>query len=260
MRCWQKKASEHARGAALVDTIDTEPPEITSLPRRATACSPSTGTISVTMRHTRNAPRISPRVRPSSRAPSPDSVLVKFDWFSSSSVCGTQTRPYFGSNTFSIPEVDRHLQVEMTLNCVKPRRDLPIRLSFDVDVLDSNVGPTLRTPCLFEWDGVSRLAFGDLVRDEKSPVFEECSSPRRTDDVFLHKFIAKMSSQGPALCTAALQDTTYICKAIHEIGLVALGLIKRGVVWVAKISSMQFRMAILSLSVTSGEHIHEEHT
>ncbi|KAG1780474.1 hypothetical protein EV702DRAFT_1042756 [Suillus placidus] len=136
----------------------------------------------------------------------------------------------------------------MTLNCVKPRRDLPIRLNFDVDVLDSNVGPTWRTPCLFEWDGVSRLAFGDLVRDEKSPVFEECPSPRRTDDVFLHKFIAKMSTQGPALCTAALQDTTYICKAIHEIGLVALGLIKRGVVWVAKISSMQFRMAILTVS------------
>ncbi|KAG2335825.1 hypothetical protein BDR05DRAFT_953801, partial [Suillus weaverae] len=124
---------------------------------------------------------------------------------SSLSGCRTWTRLYVGNNAFSIPKVDWHLQVEMTLNCVNSQRDRPICSNFDVDALDSNVGPTLR----ILWDGVSRLAFGDLERP----------SPRRTDDVFLHKFIVKM-------CTAALQDTAYICEAIHEIRLlVALGFI-----------------------------------
>ncbi|KAG2745295.1 hypothetical protein P692DRAFT_201085821 [Suillus brevipes Sb2] len=36
--------------------------------------------------------------------------------------------------------------VETTLNCVESRWDCPIRLNFDVSVLNSNVGSILRAP------------------------------------------------------------------------------------------------------------------
>jgi arginase len=50
---------------------------------------------------------------------------------------------------FSMHEVDRYgigKVVEMALDHVNPKRDLPIHLSFDVDALDPSVAPSTGTP------------------------------------------------------------------------------------------------------------------
>ena len=50
---------------------------------------------------------------------------------------------------FSMHEVDKYgigRVVEMALDHVNPKRDLPIHLSFDVDALDPSVAPSTGTP------------------------------------------------------------------------------------------------------------------
>ena len=50
---------------------------------------------------------------------------------------------------FSMHEVDKYgigKVVEMALDHVNPKRDLPIHLSFDVDALDPSVAPSTGTP------------------------------------------------------------------------------------------------------------------
>jgi len=50
---------------------------------------------------------------------------------------------------FSMHEVDKYgigKVVEMALDHVTPKRDLPIHLSFDVDALDPSVAPSTGTP------------------------------------------------------------------------------------------------------------------
>lgn len=50
---------------------------------------------------------------------------------------------------FSMHEVDKYgigKVVEMALDYVNPKRDLPIHLSFDVDALDPSVAPSTGTP------------------------------------------------------------------------------------------------------------------
>ncbi|KAF9013939.1 arginase [Cyathus striatus] len=54
-----------------------------------------------------------------------------------------------GIKAFSMHEVDRYgigKVVEMALDHVNPKRDLPIHLSFDVDALDPSVAPSTGTP------------------------------------------------------------------------------------------------------------------
>lgn len=54
-----------------------------------------------------------------------------------------------GIKAFSMHEVDRWgigKVVEMALDAVNPKRDLPIHLSFDVDALDPTVAPSTGTP------------------------------------------------------------------------------------------------------------------
>ena len=53
---------------------------------------------------------------------------------------------------FSMHEVDKYgigKVVEMALDHVNPKRDLPIHLSFDVDALDPSVAPSTGTPVSF---------------------------------------------------------------------------------------------------------------
>jgi len=54
-----------------------------------------------------------------------------------------------GIRAFSMHEVDRYgigKVVELALDAVNPKRDLPIHLSFDVDALDPTVAPSTGTP------------------------------------------------------------------------------------------------------------------
>ncbi|KAI0093905.1 Ureohydrolase [Irpex rosettiformis] len=54
-----------------------------------------------------------------------------------------------GIKAFSMHEVDKHgigKVVELALDHVNPKRDLPIHLSFDVDALDPTVAPSTGTP------------------------------------------------------------------------------------------------------------------
>ena len=54
-----------------------------------------------------------------------------------------------GIKAFSMHEVDKYgigTVVEMALDHVNPKRDLPIHLSFDVDALDPSVAPSTGTP------------------------------------------------------------------------------------------------------------------
>lgn len=54
-----------------------------------------------------------------------------------------------GIRAFSMHEVDKYgigKVVEMALDHVNPKRDLPIHLSFDVDGLDPTVAPSTGTP------------------------------------------------------------------------------------------------------------------
>lgn len=54
-----------------------------------------------------------------------------------------------GVKAFSMHEVDKYgigMVVEMALDHVNPKRDLPIHLSFDVDALDPSVAPSTGTP------------------------------------------------------------------------------------------------------------------
>lgn len=54
-----------------------------------------------------------------------------------------------GIKAFSMHEVDKFgigRVVEMALDHVNPKRDLPIHLSFDVDALDPSVAPSTGTP------------------------------------------------------------------------------------------------------------------
>ncbi|CAB4377102.1 unnamed protein product [Rhizophagus irregularis] len=54
-----------------------------------------------------------------------------------------------GIKAFSMHEVDKYgigKVVEMALDAVNPKRDLPIHLSFDVDALDPTVAPSTGTP------------------------------------------------------------------------------------------------------------------
>ncbi|KAG2157528.1 Ureohydrolase [Suillus clintonianus] len=95
-------------------------------------------------------------------APSPDSVLAKFDWVSH---LPAERLVYIGLRdvdkgekeilkqhnikAFSMHEVDRYgigKVVEMALDYVNPQRDRPIHLSFDVDALDPSVAPSTGTP------------------------------------------------------------------------------------------------------------------
>jgi|ERR1700722_13197257 len=55
----------------------------------------------------------------------------------------------YGIKAFSMHEVDKYgigPVVEMALDYVTPKRDLPIHLSFDVDALDPSVAPSTGTP------------------------------------------------------------------------------------------------------------------
>ncbi|KAG1803858.1 Ureohydrolase [Suillus plorans] len=95
-------------------------------------------------------------------APSPDSVLAKFDWVSH---LPAERLVYIGLRdvdkgekeilkkhnikAFSMHDVDRYgigKVVEMALDHVNPQRDRPIHLSFDVDALDPSVAPSTGTP------------------------------------------------------------------------------------------------------------------
>ena len=54
-----------------------------------------------------------------------------------------------GIKAFSMHEVDKYgigKVVELALDHVNPKRDLPIHLSFDVDALDPSVAPSTGTP------------------------------------------------------------------------------------------------------------------
>ena len=54
-----------------------------------------------------------------------------------------------GIKAFSMHDVDKHgigKVVELALDHVNPKRDLPIHLSFDVDALDPSVAPSTGTP------------------------------------------------------------------------------------------------------------------
>ena len=54
-----------------------------------------------------------------------------------------------GIKAFSMHEVDKYgigKVVELALDHVNPKRDLPIHLSFDVDALDPTVAPSTGTP------------------------------------------------------------------------------------------------------------------
>jgi len=55
----------------------------------------------------------------------------------------------YGIRAFSMHEIDKYgigKVVEMALDHVNPKRDLPIHLSFDVDALDPSVAPSTGTP------------------------------------------------------------------------------------------------------------------
>jgi arginase len=55
----------------------------------------------------------------------------------------------YNIKAFSMHEVDRYgigQVVQMALDHVNPKRDLPIHLSFDVDALDPSVAPSTGTP------------------------------------------------------------------------------------------------------------------
>ncbi len=57
-----------------------------------------------------------------------------------------------GIKAFSMHEVDKYgigKVVELALDHVNPKRDLPIHLSFDVDALDPTVAPSTGTPVCF---------------------------------------------------------------------------------------------------------------
>jgi arginase len=58
----------------------------------------------------------------------------------------------YGIKAFSMFHVDKYgigKVVEMALDHVNPKRDLPIHLSFDVDALDPSVAPSTGTPVGF---------------------------------------------------------------------------------------------------------------
>ena len=66
-----------------------------------------------------------------------------------------------GIKAFSMHEVDKYgigKVVEMALDAVNPKRDLPIHLSFDVDALDPSVAPSTGTPVRREYERVTRRA------------------------------------------------------------------------------------------------------
>lgn len=110
---------------------------------------------------------------------------------------------------FSMHEVDKYgigKVVEMALDHVNPKRDLPIHLSFDVDALDPSVAPSTGTPVSFP-----------VVR-------------RRSDrsDV--------MQVRGGL----TFREGHYICEAIWETGLlVALDLMVGGIVTILRQSVHQ---------------------
>ncbi|KAG1891451.1 Ureohydrolase [Suillus subluteus] len=85
-------------------------------------------------------------------APSPDSVLAKFDWVShlpAERLGEKEILKKHSIKAFSMHDVDRYgigKVVEMALDHVNPQRDRPIHLSFDVDALDPSVAPSTGTP------------------------------------------------------------------------------------------------------------------
>jgi Arginase/agmatinase/formimionoglutamate hydrolase, arginase family len=68
---------------------------------------------------------------------------------------------------FSMHEVDKYgigKVVEMALDHVNPKRDLPIHLSFDVDALDPSVAPSTGTPVSPSVFRCMRLKFNTCCR------------------------------------------------------------------------------------------------
>ncbi|KAG2362478.1 hypothetical protein BDR07DRAFT_1376442 [Suillus spraguei] len=146
-------------------------------------------------------------------APSPDSVLAKFDWGEKEILKKHRIK------AFSMHEVDRYgigKVVEMALDHVNPQRDRPIHLSFDVDALDPSVAPSTGHTTLCSPHAL--CGWVDL--------WQEFPSTRRADILFPNKLI---SSQTKCQVRGGLtfREGHYICEAIHETGLlVALDLME----------------------------------
>jgi arginase len=87
---------------------------------------------------------------------------------------------------FSMHEVDKYgigKVVEMALDHVNPKRDLPIHLSFDVDALDPSVAPSTGTPV-----GTDHLPFGSHGPNQGGICRFVAGSPSEKDIIFVRRY------------------------------------------------------------------------